>query len=274
MTDFFSKRNAYIKVDDKLQLESINDDLKNSLWSVIYANILKDIETGKGHTYFNNLLYGLLLKKPVDSIPYSPYDKYKECRDLFFNSQWFFIYDFIELIILYFKNKYINKSIIFIDTINLILERENSGYRIIDEKIVAVTDTTEKQTIEEAINDNSFDTAKLHLKDALDKLSDRENPDYRNSIKESISAVEVVVRSITKASTLGDALPKLKDNGIEIPKILNSAMDKLYGYTNGTAGLRHGMMDIPNVNFEEAKYMLVVCSAFINYINCKLSKTK
>ncbi len=271
MTDFFSKRNAYIKIDDKLQIESMNDDLKNSLWSIIYIYILSDVRSGN-YPEFNKFLYHLLLKKPIDSIPDLPYYKYQECRELFFNSEWHFVYDFIELIILYFKNS--SKYEEFIKTINQVLEKENSGYRIIDEKIVAITDDIEKKSIEEAINDNSFDTVKLHLKNALDKLSDRKNPDYRNSIKESISAVEVVVRSVTGEKTLGKALPKLKNNKIKIPETLETSMEKLYVYTNGTEGLRHAMMDIPNVNFEEAKYMLVVCSAFINYINCKLSKPK
>ncbi len=275
MSNFFSKRNGYIKVDDKLQIESMNDDLRNSLWSEIYEYILHDSIEHKHCMNFAKFAYKNLLKKPIDTLQTHPVFQCDEFKKMFFDYKWFVVYDFIECIISYlvYNNSFFDLAA-FSKSINIILERENSGYRIIDNKIVAITDTTEKQTIEEAINDNSFDTAKLHLKDALDKLSDRQNPDYRNSIKESISAVEVVVRSITGAPTLGDALPKLKDNNIEIPQILNTAMHKLYGYTNGTDGLRHGMMDIPNVNFEEAKYMLVVCSAFINYINCKLSKPK
>lgn len=274
MFDFFSKRNGYVTIDDQLQIESMNDDLRNSLWSEIYIFVFQDYWHYKEHySNFCPLAYKLWFKKPVDNSPYIEH-QYEFFKGLFFKEKWNFIYDFIEFIIYYITANYVSDSNKFIESINSILEREHSGYRIVDKKIVAITDTTEKQTIEEAINDNFFDTAKLHLQDALDKLSDRQNPDYRNSIKESISAVEVVVRSITEASTLGDALKKLKSKGIEIPQILNSAMDKLYGYTNGADGVRHGMMDIPNVNFEEAKYMLVVCSAFINYINCKLSKTK
>ena len=40
----------------------------------------------------------------------------------------------------------------------------------------------------------------------------------------------------------------------------------LYGYTSDESGIRHGGIDFTNVNFEDAKYMLVSCSAFVNYL--------
>ena len=54
-----------------------------------------------------------------------------------------------------------------------------------------------------------------HIKKALSLYSDRKNPDYENSIKESISAVEAmccIITGMTGASaTLGAALKKLED---------------------------------------------------------------
>jgi len=50
-----------------------------------------------------------------------------------------------------------------------------------------------------------------HIDTALGFLCDRKSPDYRNSIKESISAVESLCMTLTgdSKSTLGDALKKL-----------------------------------------------------------------
>jgi len=96
-------------------------------------------------------------------------------------------------------------------------------------------------------------------------LSDRNKPDYRNSIKESISAVEYIVGKITGKHTLGNGLKKL---GKVIPKTLKVAFEKLYAYTNDVGGIRHALNDAKeNVTFKEAKFMLVVCSAFINYLD-------
>ena len=105
-------------------------------------------------------------------------------------------------------------------------------------------------------------------------------------IKENISSVFLVIfdRLIaidatvnfinnTEKKTLGDALEKLKEKK-SIHPALCDAFKKIYGYTSDKkSGIRHcifyGTDCIPD--FTDAKYMLVACSAFINYL---LSKAK
>ena len=68
-------------------------------------------------------------------------------------------------------------------------------------------------------------------------------------------------------TTLGDMLKHLEDNGIEIHEALKKAYRSLYGYTSDANGIRHaGNLGGPSATFEEAKYMLVSCCAFINYL--------
>jgi hypothetical protein len=104
-------------------------------------------------------------------------------------------------------------------------------------------------------------------------FADRQNPDYRNSIKESISAAEAMCKIITgeKKATLGQALKKLEDKSIELHGSLKSSFSSLYGYTNDAKGIRHGLMEEPNLDFD-AKFMLVSCSGFVNYLAAKTSK--
>ena len=94
-----------------------------------------------------------------------------------------------------------------------------------------------------------------------------------NSIKESISAVEALCREITTENTLGDALKKLEKNGVNIPAFLKSGFEKLYIYTNNEkTGIRHALMDNTETpQYDEAKFMLVSCCAFVNYIQGKRS---
>ena len=121
--------------------------------------------------------------------------------------------------------------------------------------------------------DNSPRNIKMHLNSALEKYAQRPIGDYRNSIKESISAVEAFCREKTGENTLGKALKQLESKGIVIPLLLKSAFEKLYAYTNHEdTGIRHALMDDEG-NYtpttEEALFMLVSCSAFINYLGRK-----
>jgi len=113
------------------------------------------------------------------------------------------------------------------------------------------------------------------LKRALDLFADRESPDYRNSIKESILAVEAICQLITDnpKATLGDALKEIaKKTKVDLHGALKDAFGSLYGYTSDAEGIRHALLDEPNLCFEDAKFMLVSCSAFINYLIAKSSK--
>ena len=65
--------------------------------------------------------------------------------------------------------------------------------RFVSGQIVPITDELEIREIEQACK-TPFDGARTQLQKALGFLSDRENPDYKNCVKESISAVESVCK--------------------------------------------------------------------------------
>lgn len=150
--------------------------------------------------------------------------------------------------------------------LNQTLEREFVGYRFVDKYIVQITNDVEIRQIQEAISIKN-NKVNEHIEKALSLISDRENPDYENSIKESISSVEAMCNSITgKKTTLGEALKLLK-KGTSIHPSLEAAFEKLYGYTNDASGIRHaGQIDGEKATFEEAKFMIVACSGFVNYL--------
>ena len=107
---------------------------------------------------------------------------------------------------------------------------------------------------------------------SLDLLADRKNPNYRNSIKESISAVESFCKLITKDdnASLGEALSEIEKE-YSLHGALKSSFSSLYGYTSDAGGIRHALIESDvTVEFEEAKFMLVSCSAFINYLKSKV----
>ncbi len=59
---------------------------------------------------------------------------------------------------------------------------------------------------------------------------------------------------------------------ISLHPALKDAFSSLYGYTSDAEGIRHALLDEPNLSFEDAKFMLVSCSAFINYLISKAPK--
>lgn len=160
--------------------------------------------------------------------------------------------------------------------INELFQREYVGYRFIDGEITPISDDIEVAEIEKSL-DIEFQGCKSHIRKALGFLSDRENPDYKNSIKESISAVESICQIIAQNSkaTLGEALKKLEEHGVKIHEAMKKSFSSLYGYTSDEGGIRHceGMFE-SNVTFEEAKFMLVSCSAFVNYLIAEYGKIK
>ena len=163
----------------------------------------------------------------------------------------------------------------FAKRINHEFERLNYAYRFVDKEIVELTNEQEIKAIEECLL-TSTNNVRMHLSNALELLSERPIGKYGNSIKESISAVEVVCRNKTGESTLGRALDCLVKKGMVIPQTLKSAFNKLYDYTNDKdTGIRHALMDETGEcapTYAEALFMLVSCSAFINYLYAKEAK--
>ena len=153
-------------------------------------------------------------------------------------------------------------------SMNKEFERLHFAYRLVGNQIVEITSDEEIKAIETAL-ENKHDSVKKHLQTALELLSTRPIGDYRNSIKESISAVEAITREITGENSIN--FKKLEEVGVIVPTVLRKAFEKLYGYTNdGTTGIRHALMDDRNApTADEAIFMLVSCSAFINYLTKK-----
>ena len=99
--------------------------------------------------------------------------------------------------------------------------------------------------------------------------SNRSKPDYRNSIKESVSAVEAMCKKLTNSkSALPAALTMLDKNlKVPMPGSLKGGFEKIYGYASSTHGIRHGFSEVQEVGEEDARFMLIACSAFVNYLS-------
>jgi len=216
------------------------------------------------------------LKRPIDESPNYRFEGLfingiiASLKNWYFVAPWYDVYDLVQFIAEIDEEVEVG----FIENCNRVLEREGSGYRIINGYLTQITSELEIQEIESALkNNNKWVSVSTHLNSALDQLSDRKNPDYRNSIKESISAVEAacIIMTGDSSATLGKAL-SLIEKSHSLHGALRSAFASLYGYTSDSGGIRHALLEEDiKVEFEEAKLLLVLCSAFINYLQAKMA---
>ena len=270
----FSRRNGYNTRDG--QLECAGKELKQRIWARFYKQEFDRYDTMDWQNYTTGIEdmmieMGLPYQFPSDII-------IKErnanvLRDSIIQSdKWYCIFDFIER---YLRICDGEKEKLMRNEFNRILQDEASAYRIVEKQVVPITNGSELTAIEEAMI-TKYDSVNTHISKALELYADRRNPDYENSIKESISAVEAICSIITgengKSGTLGNTITKLKNKGVHIHPSMEKAYSALYGYTNDESGIRHGSMDFMNAPAEDAKYMLVSCSAFVNYLMEKWSK--
>lgn len=231
---------------------------ENSFCKDMLSNVFLEKTTGGSynwHYLYDDGIYKIIMNAP-----------YNEVFDLL----WYICKWLIDK----YKTDYGKPPIIIYDIFNNLFEQEFVGYRFINGVISPITDEIERKEIEDAFT-MQYKGARSHLEKSLGFLSDREKPDYKNSIKESISAVESICKIIVGKgnATLGDALKILESkNGLKGQ--LKSGFEKLYNYTNDKGGIRHaeGLFE-SNVSFEEAKFMLVSCCAFVNYLIAEYGKT-
>jgi hypothetical protein len=255
-----------------LQVGSMDEALRNSLWNVLQVRVwdrFRKLDYGyasdpEGQVFMR--LWSDFLKRPLDTLTWGPYQDLKVIRAYFLGCDWYRVYDFIEFIV---EQRAITG---LVSHCNSILEREGAGYRFIGEVLSPITSDAEIQAIEAATsNADAYQPTSDHLKTALQLLSDRTSPDYRNSIKESISAVEAACRIITgdPKATLGHAVKKLEDSGVELHPAFRDALSKMYGYTSDADGIRHALLEESTLDADDARFMLVMCSAFVNYLKAK-----
>jgi AbiJ N-terminal domain 4 len=279
----FSERTGITPVKSAIQLDSMDDDLRISLWNALsdhYWHSMHDAYSLSRHPHLQVLVHKMwrdFFKLPTDVISASWGPMRESLKKWFFTCEWYQVYDFVQFVADEGTIPTVNAH--FIDACNFILQREVSGHRFVGGQLTPLTSESQIVAVEEAVaagqSSQPLGLVSSHLQRALTLLSDRQTPDYRNSIKESISAVEAICKLIAGKpnATLGPALDAIeKGNIVQLHPSLKDGFQRLYGFTSDAAGIRHAMKDASTVDQEDAMYMLVSCSAFVNYLVTKAGK--
>ena len=279
MTLTFSQRMGLKSVDRPFQIDGMDHKLRNALWNVLTICYWDEYQppygysdrlVGSNFTKFSQL-YAFHHDAPIDELPYLWSDFLSNIRKYYFGCTWDEAYGLIEFVATHGPERYsgsTERRDNYIGFCNDVLDRSNSAFRFVDGVIAPISSEVEIEEIERALLEaDKYSGVKGHLQAALGFLTGT-TPHYRNSIKESISAVETLCRHLTNdpKATLGVALKNV-DNKHKLEPTIKVAFEKLYGYTNDANGIRHSSMeDAPNITSADARYMLISCSAFVNFV--------
>lgn len=279
----FSERFGYKSPRNALQMEEADENLRIAIYNALYL-VFGESPKGAAYDAICKDIWSRFWHQPISSFPYCYYEFYERLLNYLKGCQWFEVYDLLDFVLddindlleglekmgyadFRFEDSPLDDAI---EEINEALESEGSGYRAIGPHIVPISNEQEIETIEDAISNASSPAGvPYYLNCALSKLSEKPCPDCRNAIKEAIQAVESMAKSIVgeKYNTLGKALTKLKESE-SVPTLLIESWEKLNGFSNySSSGIRHSDAHAPNEPDQAlAKYMIVTCSAFINYL--------
>ncbi len=288
----FSEREGFVTVVQGYQTDAIDNPTRTRIYNKVHSCFLQkkphlkefpELDDDLYHYFSDEYLQGRsiafkhffwteFLSQPIDN--YTEDNCLSCIRKMFLEDDpWHKIFDFVERILsccdggsygVDSLNAFFHKEAanLLISGINQVMTDMKVGYKIIANKFVPIFLEQEKEAIEMAC-DTPFNGANQHIKKALNILANRENPDCENSIKESILAVESIAKEITgKEKSLNALTQELKLH----PNFKNG-LDELYDWTSKDGGMRHGKSGKSlTADKNTARFMLVACSAFVNYI--------
>ena len=120
---------------------------------------------------------------------------------------------------------------------------------------------------EPTFGDPRLNGAREHFRKATQYFNNRARPDYENTVKEAVCAVEAAARNLfphVKAKTLGDVIKQIQGSGDgQLPKPLADSITGLYGYRNAGDGVSHGGADGGKATPAIAEYAMAVAASQI-----------
>jgi len=198
----FSERMGIVQPRTVLQVDDIDDGLRNSIWNLLHRH-LWGMHSFMGYDKVRGIFefsreWWEHAKLPVDDRPDNPNVLLSVIRTWYFGAEWFRVHEFREFVISYLNRICsIGSAEACVEDVNALMESELAGYRFVMGQFIPVTDPQEIEEIQEALQSTPYAGVRAHLGRTVEHMSHRVHPDFRNSIKEPISAVEAVCRELT-----------------------------------------------------------------------------
>jgi hypothetical protein len=266
MSDRFSRRHGYAELPFVRPGEA-TQALRNHIWNLIESRLGYAVRIDNDTRFWRMRRVYAFLRWPVDN---GSLEKVKhwvldDVDNVNVNGcEWYELYDLLEFVGASFVGDQ------ELPAWNEALAAEGVPYRFVNRQLVAITSEEDIQSVATAMaQPNKYLGVREHIATAAAALSKRPEPDIRNCVKEAILAVESAAKATT-GITSGAFEPAFKEFEKRFGKLhpaMSAAVRSLYGYGSDEQGIRHAILDdADRLDAADARFMLVACSAFANYL--------
>ena len=249
-------------------LEEASPELRTALWNVLHKPAFPSEDEHRERALAHARALWNHLGWRTDQVPQLPHQMRESLATEWFSCRWHEFFDLIE-----FSARTLATSVApvrqqWFEMLNRILESKGCAYRFVAERLVPLTNSTEATEVvrgaESAIPDVS-----AHIREAAKLLPPNAGANPRNSIRESIAAVAAALRHLNgnPAASLSEGLAVFEGKHGPFHPSLRQGLAMLYAYTTDESGACHALIDESGgVTGDDARFMLVTCSAFTNYL--------
>ena len=249
-------------------LEEASPELRTALWNVLHKPTFPNEDEHRERALAHARALWNHLGWRTDQVPQLPHQMRESLATEWFSCRWHEFFDLIE-----FSARTLATSVSpvrqqWFEMLNRILESKGCAYRFVAERLVPLTNSTEATEVvrgaESAIPDVS-----AHIREAAKLLPPNAGANPRNSIRESIAAVAAALRHLNgnPAASLSEGLAVFEGKHGPFHPSRRQGLAMLYAYTTDESGACHALIDESGgVTGDDARFMLVTCSAFTNYL--------
>jgi len=266
----FSRRHGYTGQPQEI---TIREDAPESLRFFV---LNKAEELGLKPNAFRDITCSVLEERP-DPSNWSPYPNiWNEVEGHVYGCPWFQVYDIIERVSSYFKSEdersflEDEKAPAFEKALNDFFVRKGIGWQLVDGIIVIRGPEEFEEAVKTArttLEKTGRPTAGKHIHEALQALSRRPDPNLPGAIYHALGSLECVARDVSgdAKATLGEILKK---NSNLVPRPLDSALEKIWGYASNEA--RH-VVEGREPEQEEAELLVGLAATVATYLSKKFN---
>ncbi|MDP2948985.1 MAG: hypothetical protein Q8P22_05560 [Chloroflexota bacterium] len=181
-----------------------------------------------------------VLRKLPDPSNWSEYPNvWYEVQDLVLGCDWYRVYDIVEAIYASLEGRHTDVAERYEQEINEYFREAGIGWQLVHGSIQTRGSEAFESSLQNAAEalTEAYPTTSGELHEAVRDLSRRPEPDVTGAIQHAMAALECLAREATGDSraTLGDILKRYP---YLLPRPLDEAVSKLWGYASETGRLR------------------------------------